>query len=414
MTEKFYCVGCKDHYELDVLETVKKPSKGGSFRYSIVGKCPKGHKTTRICKQVVYDSYNAETDWGKPTMKGFVCACGEECSCDCGCAESGVCSCGLIACACDCGCSGVSLEAESPLEAGPSPAGPPADPQPPGPSADPHPREDFPATNEFEAELTPEDRKEIMKKYGRKAFVFPDELGWPIEDKARAKTALVFAEWPQNKAKAAKVRKAVHARYPSLAAESFEANEVVGTMTPGVNLEAIRPIEGGLEDGYGPSLVPEGSFQPEGDGHVIGSQSTSHNYTPMHAETFASTDWDEEAFYVGFIEGFFAGDWDDEDYERVLLASRLETPMRGGEWWMSLNDDEKHTVLDGPAGGAVEEIYEDFVNSYDYQPFEDEWDEDEDEEYASESFFSNNKAKIATAAAALVIGLVYWNSRKTQ
>ena len=331
MTEKFYCVGCKDHYELDVLETVKKPSKGGSFRYSIVGQCPKGHKTTRICKQVVYDSYNAETG---------ICVCGVSCNCDCGCAESGVCECGP-SCPCDCGC-GVSLEAESPLEAGPSPAGPPADPQPPGPSADPHPREDFPATNEF------------------------------------------------------------------------EATEVVGTMSPGVNLEAIRPIEGGLEDGYGPSLVPADDLMPEGDGHVIGSQSTSHNYTPMHAETFASTDWDEQLFYEGFIEGFFAGDWADEDYERVLVASRLETPVRGGEWWMSLTDDEKNTVLDGPAGGALEEIYEDFVNSYDYQPFEDEWDEDEDEEYASESFFSNNKAKIATAAAALVIGLVYWNSRKTQ
>jgi len=364
MVEKFYCVGCKNHYELDVLESVKKPSKGESFRYSIVGQCPKGHKTTRICKQEVYDSYNAETEfvpseeyikkWGKPTMKGFVCACGEECSCDCGCAEHGICNCGLGACGCDCGCRGVSLEAESPLEDGPSPAGPPADPQPPGPSDDPHPREDFPATNEF------------------------------------------------------------------------EATEVVGTMSPGVNLEAIRPIEGGLEDGYGPSLVPADDFMPQGDGHVIGSQSTSHNYTPMHAETFASTDWDEQLFYEGFIEGLFAGDLDDEDYERVYTAwfSQVGMPVgameeeagvadRGARWWMGLTDDEKNTVLDGPAGGVVDEIYEDLVNSYDYDSTDYD-DDDDDEEYASESFFSNNKAKIATAAAALVIGVVYWNSRKTQ
>ena len=86
---------------------------------------------------------------------------------------------------------------------------------------------------------------------------------------------------------------------------------------------------------------------------------------------------------------------------------------RGARWWMSLTDDEKHTVLDGPAGGVMDEIYEDFVNSYDYDPTDYD-DDDEDEEYASESFFNNNKAKIATAAAALVIGLVYWNSRKAQ
>jgi hypothetical protein len=82
---------------------------------------------------------------------------------------------------------------------------------------------------------------------------------------------------------------------------------------------------------------------------------------------------------------------------------------------MSLDDDEKNTVLEGPASGVLEEIYEDFVNSYDYDPTDyGEHDSDDDEEYASESFFSNNKAKIATAAAALVIGLVYWNSRKAQ
>ena len=55
-------------------------------------------------------------------------------------------------------------------------------------------------------------------------------------------------------------------------------------MTPGVNLEALTPLEGGLENGDGESLVPADDFLPEGEGRVIGSQSTSHNYTPMHAE----------------------------------------------------------------------------------------------------------------------------------
>jgi len=56
MTERFYCVGCKNHYDLSVHEAVKKPSKGGSYRHSIVSQCPKGHKTTRICNATLYDS----------------------------------------------------------------------------------------------------------------------------------------------------------------------------------------------------------------------------------------------------------------------------------------------------------------------------------------------------------------------
>jgi len=91
-----------------------------------------------------------------------------------------------------------------------------------GPSADP--------TNEHmvrAAEMTDAMRKKIMKKYGRKAFVYPDTLGWPIMNlegtDSQAKTALTFITWPRFKSKAKAVRKAVHKQFPSLAAESFEA-----------------------------------------------------------------------------------------------------------------------------------------------------------------------------------------------
>ena len=91
-----------------------------------------------------------------------------------------------------------------------------------GPSADP--------TNEHmvrAAEMTDAVRKKIMKKYGRKAFVYPDSLGWPIMNlegtDSQAKTALTFITWPRFKSKQAAVRKAVHKQFPSLAAESFEA-----------------------------------------------------------------------------------------------------------------------------------------------------------------------------------------------
>ena len=95
-----------------------------------------------------------------------------------------------------------------------------------GPSADPtnaHMVRAAESYARFEAELSMADRKKILKKYGRKSFVFPDRLAYPIFNKDYAERALAFAKWPSNKKNASKVRKAVHARYPSLAAESFEA-----------------------------------------------------------------------------------------------------------------------------------------------------------------------------------------------
>ena len=104
MTEKFYCVGCKEHYQLPVTEAVKKPSKGDSFRHSVVSSCPKGHKTTKICNKDDYDKYSS------------------------------------------------SKSAESPLTSGPSPAGGPADITPAGPSATPLERTDAGVPSDFESE----------------------------------------------------------------------------------------------------------------------------------------------------------------------------------------------------------------------------------------------------------------------
>ena len=70
MTERFYCVGCKSHYELPVHEAVKKPSKGGSYRHSIVSHCPKGHKTTRICNADLYADYHDSKSAESPLTEG--------------------------------------------------------------------------------------------------------------------------------------------------------------------------------------------------------------------------------------------------------------------------------------------------------------------------------------------------------
>ena len=70
MTEKFYCVGCKEHYQLPVTEAVKKPSKGDSFRHSVVSSCPKGHKTTKICNKDDYDKYSSSKSAESPLTSG--------------------------------------------------------------------------------------------------------------------------------------------------------------------------------------------------------------------------------------------------------------------------------------------------------------------------------------------------------
>ena len=58
--EKFYCVGCKKHHELEVLEATEQNGKGGSIRYSLRSVCPSGHKTNKLCKREIYEAYGAE------------------------------------------------------------------------------------------------------------------------------------------------------------------------------------------------------------------------------------------------------------------------------------------------------------------------------------------------------------------
>ena len=164
-------------------------------------------------------------------------------------------------------------------------------------------------------------------------------------------------------------------------------------MSPGVNLEALEPLEGGMENGYGDSMVPANSFLPEGSGHVIGSQSTSHNYTPMHAETFNADDmypYYELREVTNGTWGVVVGDWDDDQEEMALAV-----------WEQSVNDDGPYILVywkDTESDGAV--VAGDFFL------------EAENVNNAEETGSRNNKAAIATAAAAIVIGLVWWKNRQ--
>ena len=293
MTEKFYCVGCKEHYQLPVTEAVKKPSKGDSFRHSVVSSCPKGHKTTKICNKDDYDKYSS------------------------------------------------SKSAESPLTSGPSPAGGPADITPAGPSTTPLERTDAGVPSDFESET----------------FT----------------GAEVIPEGPSSE--------------PVDEGESFEATQVVGTMSPGAGINAaLEPLQGGLENGDEPSLVPADSFQPNGNGHVIGQETDSYNTTPMHAE-----DDFEPYFELCIISngtvGDIVGDYDESESEKAFK-----------EWENHVNEDGPHVLIfyDTASDGGVIVAGDDFMDNYDSE---------------SESTGSR-KAIMATAAAALVLGLVWYRSSR--
>ncbi len=293
MTEKFYCVGCKEHYQLPVTEAVKKPSKGDSFRHSVVSSCPKGHKTTKICNKDDYDKYSS------------------------------------------------SKSAESPLTSGPSPAGGPADITPAGPSATPLERTDAGVPSDFESET----------------FT----------------GAEVIPEGPSSE--------------PVDEGESFEATQVVGTMSPGAGINAaLEPLQGGLENGDEPSLVPADSFQPNGNGHVIGQETDSYNTTPMHAE-----DDFEPYFELCIISngtvGDIVGDYDESESEKAFK-----------EWENHVNEDGPHVLIfyDTASDGGVIVAGDDFMDNFDSE---------------SESTGSR-KAIMATAAAALVLGLVWYRSSR--
>lgn len=89
--EKFYCVGCKSHYELRLTGLERKPSKGGSFRYAMKSVCPQGHRTSKICNEDDFADYaddlelcpkcGSESWYEEPTDHAYC----YDCSCsDCG------------------------------------------------------------------------------------------------------------------------------------------------------------------------------------------------------------------------------------------------------------------------------------------------------------------------------------------
>jgi hypothetical protein len=303
MTEKFYCVGSKQSYDLEVLDVAKKPSKGGSFRHSIISQSPPGHKVTKICKQEVYDFYADKL--GKKAAESVT----------------------------------------DPSTAGPSPAGGPADITPAGPSATPLERTDAGVPSDFEADHETFTGAEVIPE-------------GPSVDEG----------------------------------QTFEANEVVGTMSPGAGVnEALEPLEGGLENGDEPSLVPADSFQPQGNGHVIGQHTDSYNTTPMHAEEDFEPYFELSIVTNGTV-GDIVGDYDQAEEEKAFA-----------EWENHVNEDGPHVLIyyDSADEAGMIVAGDDFMEVY-------------DSESLLPTVRSNRKAIMASAAAALVIGLVWYRSSRSQ
>ena len=335
MTEKFYCVGSKQSYDLEVLDVAKKPSKGGSFRHSIISQSPPGHKVTKICKQEVYDFYADKL--GKKAAESVT----------------------------------------DPSTAGPSPAGGPADITPAGPSATPLERTDAGVPSDFEA-ITVDIRKDESSKLSPADLKKIKEISADID----------AADAAGDDEKADELME----KFKQFDSESFEANEVVGTMSPGAGVnEALEPLEGGLENGDEPSLVPADSFQPQGNGHVIGQHTDSYNTTPMHAEE----DF-EPYFELSIVTNGTVGD-------SVGDSDQAEEEKDFAEWEYHVNEDGPHVLIyyDSADEAGMIVAGDDFMEVY-------------DSESLLPTVRSNRKAIMASAAAALVIGLVWYRSSRSQ
>ena len=329
MTEKFYCVGCKEHYQLPVTEAVKKPSKGDSFRHSVVSYCPKGHKTTKICNKDDYDKYSS------------------------------------------------SKAAESPLPSGPAA----------GPSTTPLERTDTGVPSDFEAEesIKGDDCYQCGKCYT--AFEDKDEadncctacyncgyaahVGFERAQKCCPCNCGEYGGGPNGTCQ-----------------EMLSAETVVGTMSPGAGINAaLEPLQGGLENGDEPSLVPADSFQPNGNGHVIGQETDSYNTTPMHAEDDFEPYFELCIVSNGTI-GDIVGDYDEPESEKAFK-----------EWEDAVNDGGPHVLIyyDSADADGMIVAGDDFMDVY--------WD-------AESESTGNRKAIMATAAAALVLALVWYRSSR--
>jgi|MDTC01.3.fsa_nt_gb hypothetical protein len=442
MTEKFYCVGCKQHYELEVHAAQRQPSKGGSFRHSLISECPKGHRVNKLCKKERYESQRGLT-YGRSAETFESPYVGSKALSD------------------------ISVTTDQLTETIGSGDFDKASLNSSGhQNIFANAEEGSPNMNHLSKEeqiaflkqLIEETKGKVQKPYE----LTPGGYGFGLNGKvvsaevylkhlqemaseegnAPVQDPMEFGEmanWtPLDGTPSLKRRKDAEAgsfrdgtgciskgSFPSMTCEhcGFDPHELVyyqckqndedltrdewkeqlefyfyeGShgeqcqglidenkeaegMTVGVNLEALEPTPDEPETGE--SMVPADSFMPEGSGHVIGSQSTSHNFTPFHSE-------DEDDFY--------------QDAETFIAYPELKNHL------VSIMPDKVYNINlmeDGDFQMSVANRYMDEVISAvsNYQATE---------KSESDFVFGQSKTTVAVAAASLaVVGAWLWNKRK--
>jgi|11_taG_2_1085331.scaffolds.fasta_scaffold00113_34 hypothetical protein len=380
MEEKFYCVGCKQHYELEVHAAQRQPSKGGSFRHSLISECPKGHRVNKLCKKEVYEKYSvgglpfaAETDdyTDEQLLKvarmdidnhidnGTFYVLGEE-----------------PQAFHDGELDGenfytiVSLYAQH------------------------HEDED-----EAERILTNMFKKEYPQYLGSETFESPyvgskalsgislttdqltETIGSGDFDKASLNSSghqNIFANAEEgNTPVQDPMEFGEMANWTPLdGTPSLKKRKRAEGMTVGVNLEALEPTPDEPETGV--SMVPADSLMPEGSGHVIGSQSTSHNFTPFHAEVEAET-------FIVYPEL----------YEYLMMQDLLRSDKTSTK---HLQDDDYEITVPSYLMDDILAAVSEYQST---------------EKSDSDLVFGQSKTTVAVAAASLaVVGAWLWNKRK--
>ena len=432
--EKFYCVGCKQHYELKVHTPQRQASKGGSYRHSLISECPKGHRVNKLCKKEVYETYSETFESPYAGSKAL---------------------------------SGISLTTDELTETIGSGTFDEA-------SLNSSGHQNIFANAESVKDLKSKAPATVYGKPVYGVLVNDDGIIKYIDDSFHKgadgsrdesiQASVDFLNRPGAKYEGTNVKfirfdDGVTFSDMQFSWASEEGNTPVqdpmefgemanwtpldGTpslkkrkraegMTVGVNLEALAPTPDEPETGE--SLVPADSLLPEGSGHVIGSQSTSHNFTPFHAEVAYAVSWEgkednnegliygieytDEVGDVADVEWFSTAEERDEELARYLEQYGAEDHSLNAETFIAYPELKDHLVSIMPdkvygitslddgdfemkvANRYMDEVIEAVSN---YQQTQSD----------SDLMFGQSKTKIALAAAGVaVLGAWIWNNRK--
>jgi|DEB0MinimDraft_4_1074332.scaffolds.fasta_scaffold01063_5 hypothetical protein len=411
MKEKFYCVGCKQHYELSVHSAQRQPSKGGSFRHSLISECPKGHRVNKLCKKEVYEAYGAETQTssdldcdtcgvsgpereGEPLCSRCI-SCFECCETNCADYdeeedwpkhECVTCMEGMDELVAkgqswSCECCGLLVGTQDDHE---------------GCGSN---KNGFVLCHLCETDQCKFVDCEMMvtSEQKKRSRYDSEEGNAPIQDPMELGE---MANWT-----------------PLDGSEGLKRKRAEG-MTVGVGLEALEPTPDEPESGE--PMVPADSLMPEGSGHVIGSQSTSHNFTPFHAEgqkyPCDSCNKMVSRSDLKVMMGSY-----DEDYQvcQDCLTYDAETEVHDAESFIAYPELKDHLVSIMP--NKVYDIVELDDGDFEMKVASRNMDEviaavsEYQIKEKSESDFAFGKSKTTVAVAAAGIALVgawLWNKRK--